>query len=216
MRKRRAFTLVEVVIAAAAVVVLLYGVVGIYVLALHRWDFQTSYGIAIQTTGTALEAIDDDARNAISFTTLAEGSNTLYVFTLPSAAEVNGATVTVTPQNMDAVTYIPARTDGVDLDYDNGLQVCYYLSDITGSQTVTGGTILWRATAPAKSSTFTPDKTWSLVNTSQARCSGVQSFSIAASGTDNMVLLTMSVIGASGHQSYSYSVSRDLYEMDHN
>lgn len=207
----KAFTFVEVLLASVAASILIVGACEFYMLTIKQWDVQTSYGAAVTTTDAALERIEDDARYAISFTTKTSGSNTLYVFTLPA----NSSSGTVTTSQIDALdatgNYIPQRVSGT-LEYVAGPQVAFYLSNTTGSTSVSGGTVLWRATAAAGSTTFTPDSSWSLVNSSVGRCQGVQSFSITTNGMpSNAVLVSLSSTSTSGPQSKAYSTSRELY-----
>ena len=217
MMRCRAFTMIELVVAIAVVAILLFSVVSVFQIGIRRWDVQTSFAYSLQTSNTAIEKIEKDARNATSFTTAASGSNTLYEFTMP--ADIDSSTKDNVDNSIPSPggIYIPERPD-TDLTYADGVQYCYYLSDITGGQSVTGGTILWRASAPAGSSTFTKDTSWSLVNTTVARCSGIQSFAISqpAANPDTTVQVDMSVAGTSGHTTHTYTISREMYMGNHN
>ena len=215
MKTSRAFTLIELIVAIAAVTILLFAVVNVFQIGIRRWDVQTSFAYSLETSNTAIEKIGRDARNATSFTTATSGSNTLYEFTMPF--DIDNTTSNIVDTGLPKGIYVPERPD-TDLTYADGTQVCYYLSDITGGQSVTGGTILWRATAPTGSSTFTADKSWSLVNTSVARCSGIQSFAISQPATDpdNTVEIDMTVLGTSGHTTHTYTIMREMYMANHN
>jgi hypothetical protein len=191
------FTLIEVIIASAAMAVMLIGICEILQLCIRRWDIQTSYNISVSGVDTALQRIQSDARFATSFTTTTVGANTLYVFTLPANKDAAG-------------NYIPQRVSGA-LEYVAGPQVCFYLSDITGAQDAANGTILWRATAPAGSSVFTADTSWSLANSTVGRCPNVQSFSITTAGMPaNSAQVSLTLEGASGFQTHTYSIVRQL------
>lgn len=195
------FTLTEVLLASTASAVILATLCMAYQYSLNRWDVITCSGIAMSSADTALERIEKDARSATGFTTSTVSGNTLYIFTLPANTNGSGQ-------------YIPQRVGG-SLSYVNGPQVCFYLSDITGSQSVTNGTILWRGTAPAGSSTFTKDSSWSLVNTSTARCDNMQTFNITTSGMpQHTVQVNISLSNTSGHKSSTYTISRNIYMMD--
>jgi hypothetical protein len=103
--------------------------------------------------------------------------------------------------------------------YVGGTDVGYYLSDITGSVDVTGGTILWRATRPTGTSTWTPDTQWSLVNTNVARCNNVTSLAFddnQALYPANSVNVTITASYTQGKVTSSYSQVRDVYLEDHN
>jgi len=203
MRRIASFTLIEIIVTMAIVAILFFAAVSIFQLGIRRWDVQTSYAYSMQTINASLERIGKDARNAMTIDPIAAGANTLYVFTLPTDQDASG-------------NYVPENVSG-NILYVEGPQVCYYLSDITGTTTVTGGTILWRGTAPAGSSTFTPDMSWSRVNTTVARCSGVQSFTLDTSGvTANAVMLNMTVAGTSGHTTKTYTIQREMYMTNHN
>lgn len=214
---KRGFTFVEVLIASVAASVLIVGACEFYLLTIRQWDVQTSYGSAVTTTDTALERVEADARYAMSFSTQTSGSNTLYVFTLPANCSTSangcssGSSSTTTINNLNATgLYVPQRVSG-SLQYVAGPQVAFYLSNTTGSQSVTGGSVLWRATAPAGGS-FTPDNNWSLSNTGVGRCTGLQSFKISTSGMPaNTVQVTINLSNTSGHTSKSYTSTREIY-----
>lgn len=226
--KTRSFTLVELIIAMIALSVLFFAVVSVFQISIHRWDVQTSFSYSLEAIDAAEGQIGSDARNAVSFTTATSGGNTLYEFTLPDNCNTNATyctSGTVSPSNIDQVNaggvYAPVSVSG-NLLYADGPQVAYYLSDITGAQTVTGGSVLWRATAPLGSTMFTPDKSWSLVNTSVARCSGITSFNLEDLNEDlnlpaNAVEINMTVTETSNHTSNTFTVSDyEISMMNHN
>ena len=179
-------------------------------MTIKQWDVQTSYGQATATTDTVLDQVNAVARYSMSFTTQTVGANTLYVFTLPG----NTTTGTATVSNLDASNakgaYIPQRQSDNSLQYNEGPQVAFYLSDRTGSESVAGGTILWRATADVGGS-LTPDTQWSMANTNVGRFSGLQSFTISSSNQPNTVTVSLSVLGSSGHNTKTYVTTRDMY-----
>lgn len=226
-RRTAAFTFIEILVTMVMLSVLLFAAFGTLQIAISRWDVQTSLGYALQTVNSAEQEIAFDARNAVDFTTETSGSNTLYVFSLPADCQVNATYCTSgssSTSNIDQLNangeYVPEVVSG-NLYYVDGPQVAYYLSDITGSTSVAGGTILWRALAPAGSSMFTPDKSWSLVNSSVARCPGVTSFALEDSTVNsnvpaNAVEIDMNVNETSGHRSNSQSLTQDLYMMNSN
>ncbi len=203
-RKNHGFTLAEIIIAVVLSAIVLLPICGILQLALRRWDVQASYNFAVQKSNVALQRIQADGSNAISdsFSTRPSG-NLIYYFTIPLDKDANGH-------------YIPERVDA-DLTYVDGTDVGYYLSDITGNVDVTGGTVLWRATRPASTSTWTPDTSWSKVNTNVARCSSVQSLVFdSTTAPPNAVKVTITVQQVQGHTTKTYTQSREIYEEYHN
>ena len=193
----RGFTLIEMVIASAAMAVMLIGICEILQLAVRRWDIQTSYSVSVGTVDTALERVQADARFATTFSTSSVAGNPIYIFTLPANTDAAG-------------NYVPQRVSGA-LQYVAGPKVCFYLSDLTGGEGVANGTVLWRATAPTGSAVFTPDQSWSLVNRTLGRCSNIQSFSISTTGMPiNSAQVSIALSDTTGFQTHNYSVVREL------
>jgi len=183
-----------------------------YLLTIKQWDVQSSYGASTATTGAVLEHVNAIARYASDFTTTTSGGNTLYVFTLPNNTPSGVIAMSKIDRTSATGSYIPQRASDGSLQFVDGPQVAFYLSDTTGSTSVTGGTILWRATAPAGTTTFTPDTLWSMANTSVGRYPGIQSFTLSTAGQPgNAVELKVTVQSTSGHNAKTYTTSRVLY-----
>ena len=107
----RGFTLIEMVIASAAMAVMLIGICEILQLAVRRWDIQTSYSVSVGTVDTALERVQADARFATTFSTSSVAGNPIYIFTLPANTDAAG-------------NYVPQRVSGA-LQYVAGPKVCF-------------------------------------------------------------------------------------------
>jgi len=183
-----------------------------YILTIKQWDVQTSYAASTATTGAVLDHVNVIARYAMNFSTTTSGSNTLYVFTLPNDTPSGVIALSKIDRTCATGSYIPQRASDGSLQFVDGPQVAFYLSDATGSMSVTGGTILWRATAPAGTSTFTPDTLWSMANTNVGRYPGIQSFTIdTVNQPANAVNVSLTVNATSGHNSKTYTTSRVFY-----
>jgi len=183
-----------------------------YLLTIKQWDVQSSYGASTATTGAVLEHVNAIARYASDFSTTTSGANTLYVFTLPNNTPSGVIALSKIDRTSATGSYIPQRASDGSLQFVAGPEVAFYLSDTTGSTSVTGGTILWRATAPAGTSTFTQDTLWSMANTSVGRYSGIQTFTITQPDpTSNVVEIKLTVQSKSGHNAKTYTTSRQLY-----
>ena len=179
---------------------------GIFQLALRRWDVQSSYGFAVQKANAGIERMQADGANAISDSTdTTPGGNTIYYFTVPPNADKD-----------PSGNYVPEIVNS-QLTYVNGIDIGFYLSDITGNVNVINGTVLWRATRPSGGANWTPDASWSKVNTNVARCDQVQSFTFDGSAAPpNAVDITLTVQQTQGHTVKAYTVSRRIYEPNHN
>ena len=93
--------------------------------------------------------------------------------------------------------------------------VRYYLSNITGSPTA-NGQILWRATAPAGSTAFTPDTNWSRRNSSTARHDQLSSFSItAADSWGTQVAINATAAASEGSRTSDYT-GREVVALTNN
>lgn len=197
-------TLVEIMLGVVLSAIVILPIWGILQLAMRRWNQQASYGLAMQTTNVALQAVQSDGLNAIDWSSTVEtGGNTLYYFILPDNKDATN-TYYVPEIVNSAVEYVPGPESG------------YYLSDLTGSLTVTNGTNLWHATKPLGGS-WTPDTSWSLVNTSMARCPNVTTLSFNdASSPSNAVQVTITASYTEGTTTNSYTQVRQVYFENHN
>lgn len=205
-RSRAAFTLAEVAVAAAAACVLMVSISGIYTLAVGRWGWQVSRAKAIQAADAAMERMCREIRRAVSCTVLTlGGGNTVGEFVLPNNTDSGG-------------NYIPQRAGAV-LSYVAGRTVRFYRSDLTGMDYVVGGTIVWRESRAAGSSTWMWDTAWSLESQSPARgrCANVVALDFTTAGQPaHTVLVTLSVQIAEGPKTSTYTVSRQVYMENHN
>lgn len=161
----RAFTLVEILAVVTILGVVICAVTQIYTTGLSRWIIIYGRGAALLHVNTAIDRMNRDLTRAIALVPEWAGANPVYTLILPRDTDVNG-------------NEMPISTAS-GLLYANGARVRYYLSDNTGGLAVTGGNLLWRATAPNGSAAFTPDIAWSLPN-GHPLCSGVTAFAMAA------------------------------------
>lgn len=163
--KQRGFTLTELMVTMTVLALIFSVVLDFWhVSAVNQKHLLTKTQSFTNTT-SVLNVVEREARQAIRFEVRTSTSGkSLYTFILPANTDAGG-------------NYTPVRTS-TGLTYQEGRQVQYYLSDATGSPTANGN-ILWRATAPAGSTAFTPDTTWSMRNSTQPRYPTLQSFVIS-------------------------------------
>jgi prepilin-type N-terminal cleavage/methylation domain-containing protein len=194
---RQGFTLTEMLVVMAILSLVIMAVSDIYVTGLQRWGVIYTRTAGLQQINTAMEKLKEDIGNAIACVPEYSGSNVVYTFILPAAKDSGGA-------------WIPSVVNA-GLIYPNGSRVRYYLSDSTGSSSVTGGNILWRATAPNGSTSYTPDSSWSMPG-GRALCGNVQTFSLSIvnNPASVAVLLSLSAQVTDGGKTTNYSLDRTI------
>jgi len=127
----------------------------------------------------------------------------------------------IMPMDKSGTLYSPIRIDGQGAArYRAGDSYMFYLSDISGSLSKTG-TVLWRATKPYGSVTWTPDTTWSLYYGSavgRVYSLGKFTFAIDSAGSNVTLDLTIgeayggsALKGALAAGTESLSVKRIIY-----
>lgn len=200
-QRQRAFSLMEMMVAAAAAAGLLVAVMGIFSLALRRWNVQASHSMATQEATVALEKMCKEIRDSLSFSGQSVNTNPVYNFTLPNATDASG-------------NYVPQRS-GSALTYNAGTQVRFYLSDTTGSQSVIGGKALWRAYLPAGQVIWQKDNTWSLRAAGIPRYDNIQSLTFTIPST-NSVQVSLQVTATQGKEPGTSTLTRQVYLANHN
>jgi prepilin-type N-terminal cleavage/methylation domain-containing protein len=163
--KQRGFTLMELMVTMTVAALIFSVVLDVWHVSSVNQKHLLTKTQSFANTTSVLDIIEREARQAIRFEIKTSTSGkSLYTFVMPANRDANN-------------NFTPVRT-GNGLVYQEGQQVQYYLSNTTGSPTANGN-ILWRATAPAGSSVFTPDTTWSMRNTTQPRYPTLQTFAIS-------------------------------------
>jgi hypothetical protein len=90
--------------------------------------------------------------------------------------------------------------------------VRFYLSDATGAPGVSGGTALWRATAPAGGATWTPDTAWSRLGAASTRYDNVPAFSISrVAGLTDTVQIALSLTVTEGNANKTITLTRQVF-----
>ncbi|HLJ55542.1 MAG TPA: hypothetical protein VKT77_10935 [Chthonomonadaceae bacterium] len=196
-------TLIELLVALGLSGVVIIAVSGIFMGIQKQWSFSSTRARAVESGEMALDQVCSDIRNAISLQAV-DGSKT-NTFSLPNATDTAG-------------NYVPARVSST-LQYVAGSRIHYYLSDSTG--TAGSGTMLWRETnsAPSGNTGWTPDSTWSLVTTSgsKARYNNISNIAFSTSGLpSNIVQVSITILTTEGTQTYSLTLTRSVYLVDHN
>jgi hypothetical protein len=99
------------------------------------------------------------------------------------------------------------------LAYGAGARVRFYLSDATGAPGVSGGTALWRATAPAGGgTTWTPDTAWSRLGAASTRYDNVPAFSISrVAGLTDTVQIALSLTVTEGNANKTITLTRQVF-----
>lgn len=197
-RKRQnsaGFTLVELLVVMVVLSLIIAPVADIYIMGLQRWGSIYTRSAGLTQINSTLERMTYDITNAIAFVPETSGSNPVYTFIMPGKKDAQGV-------------WQPVSVNA-GLIYTNGSRVRYYLSDNTGSSTVTGGHILWRATAPNGNSSYTPDTSWSLSGR-LPRCGSVQSLGVTPVGNLNSVAVqvAMTIQVTDGGKTTNYPVTR--------
>ncbi len=145
-RTHSAFTLIELIVVATVSTLVLSIVADIYCNGVVRYTHHSARTLGQRKIAMLNTLLTKDIRNTVKMTTDMVGSNTVYTFTFPVG--------------IDAIGNATPAWVGHQLNYNLGAQVRYYLSDTTGDMSITGGSIIWRATAPAGSTVFIPDTAW--------------------------------------------------------
>ena len=187
-RRGQGFTLVEMLIAMSISSLILAAVCDIMVYGTQQWNKQASQSISTSSANEALDAMEREIRNAMSFTKNATAGLSMYTFTFPA--------------NKSGATYIPRRDSDGSFYYAQGGQVAFYVSNLTGIQGLTGGGLssLWRASRSSSLLGWTLDTGWSRDSTSLCRFPGVTSFDIAKDANNPAVVtisMTMQVVQGS-------------------
>ncbi|MEP0765725.1 MAG: hypothetical protein HRF45_04190 [Fimbriimonadia bacterium] len=143
------FTLVEVVVATGLTAVALAAVVGAHSFVVTQTARVGAQAAATVTTAAALEAMRPTIEGAFSCRTVMLPSGTRALLCEMPDASAYG----------EPAPY-RVNTAGAAL-YRGGEVYAFYFSDETGSVEATGN-VLWRARAPAGSTSFTVDTQWSM------------------------------------------------------
>jgi hypothetical protein len=136
-RSHPGLSLIEVILGLALSTMAITGMVSLLRLANVMWVDSGAEDTAKNTMTRAMDRMAPSIRGALSVV-VAESTATRLTLTMPQVDFVTGLLVH------------PLQP---------GDEISYYLSDVTGSPAVTGGTILWR------SLNGQPDPAWSLSTT---------------------------------------------------
>lgn len=136
----------ELLVVATVSTLILSIVADIYCNGVIRYTRHSARTLGQRKLLTLTAQLTKDLRTATKMTTTWMGSNPVYTFSFPAVTDAIG---NATPSWV-----------GRKLSYGTGAQVRFYRSDATGDPSVSGGTIVWRATAPAGSTAFLPDTAW--------------------------------------------------------
>jgi prepilin-type N-terminal cleavage/methylation domain-containing protein len=196
-RPRYGFTLIEMLATMTIMTLVLVVIADIYITAATRWSKLAAQSASRQYSALALERMGQEIRTAMSFQVDTVNSNTVYTLTFPNAVDASGS-------------YVPVSS-GSGLAYQAGGRTRYYLSNISGGLNATGGQILWRATAPAGSTVYTPDTSWSLIKSNVARYENIRSLNMQmVSGLIATVQINITLRATEGTSSNDYSLSRNI------
>ncbi len=154
-RGARAFTLVELLVAATASTLVLVGICGIYLSTARDWESQQGVAGALTTTTTACAKLTDYISQSC-------GVQIVTRFTTGDSIIVN-----LPLDKVYTNVYAPIWNGG-GFEYRSGSWIGFYLSDATGNPSV-NGTILWAATVDMTHNppVATPDSSWSMYYGSQ-------------------------------------------------
>ncbi len=199
--RKSAFTLLELLLVMAISGLILSAILEVLVHGVRQWNSQASRGMSTQLGTAALDRIEREVRDAISFSTLTVGGNTVYCFTLPA--------------DKDSGSYIPHRLNNGTFEYAAGPQVAYYVSNLTGllplSSSGPNG-CLWRATRGSGLGLWLPDTAWSRETTTQARFNSVQNLVFSTAGLPpNMVQVQLTLSSTEGGTTRTATVTRQIY-----
>jgi prepilin-type N-terminal cleavage/methylation domain-containing protein len=174
---RGGFTLVELLVTVMILAVVVTGLCDVFIANQKAWDRQSSQSTALTATDAAMSAIGSYASKAMD--------RRIY-----SRFSTGDVLVVCLPSDTAYGMYVPSCTDNwghpVDLQYNHGQGIVFYLSDSTGSYGRTGS-ILWAGTVSfwQTPSVFnvTPDSSWSLYpGSSRGRIAPISSIRFGTSG----------------------------------
>jgi prepilin-type N-terminal cleavage/methylation domain-containing protein len=137
-RGRRAFTLMELLVSLLVLAVMGGLVMALMLQALKTYHQGFAENTANDRAALALQVMLPQIREAVNIDF--PGPQRIE-FTLPSKGN-------------DGRNYVNPATQALE----PGLQVCYYISDGTGSMSVTDGRLLWRATKQFTETDFQPER----------------------------------------------------------
>lgn len=178
--------------------VVLAAVLGVFGSVTGAWGGQVSRARAVQSANLGLLRMGREIGGAVSYEPR-DAAGWTNVFTLPADADAAGNPV-------------PASVGG-GLVYQNGPKTRFYLSNATGSPNAPGS-ILWRATAPAGSSVWTPDADWSLLreDSGRGRIENVSALAFSQANLPaNVVLLALTLTVKEGAQISVLTLRRDVF-----
>ena len=200
--KRRGFTLTELMMVMTLTALVFSLVLDIWHVSAVNQKHLLTKSASFSGTTSILNTVAKETRSAIRFETrYSTSGKPLYTFILPADSDASG-------------NFTPVRTAS-GLTYREGRQVQYYLSDATGSPTA-NGQFLWRATAPAGSTVFTPDTAWSRRTSTQSRYDLLSSFQISlANSWGTQVAIEAQVAASEGARTSAYS-GRDVVSLVNN
>lgn len=198
---RLGFTLVELMIASAATVLILSSLCGVYFAVIREWQRQQGEGDALIASTRACSRIADYASVAVGaavFTRIT-ASDTLAL-NLPADTAYGGL-------------YVPTWNGG-KMQFRSGIWIAIYLSDSTGNINRTGS-ILWAGTVTWSGSTINvvPDRSWSLYyDRDIGRVAPLKSIRFALDETGDKPAVTVTAVAAykTGNTEKQLSRSRTI------
>ncbi len=186
--RKFAYTLVELVVVMLIVALVMAAVGDIYAQCMIRWGLQTARALATRKYAMLNIALTNEIHDAMKMQKILVNGNAVFEFTLPSATGNN---------------YAQTWTGGW-CRYQEDSKVRFYLSDTTGDPAVVGGGVIWRATAPAGSTTFTPDPVWTRDSAGNPFYDGVEILDVTFDPVSNAVRVRVKGVATEGVNSFGF------------
>lgn len=197
MKRRSAFTLVELMIYGAAMTALLTTTVTLYAVSVNTSSESLSRAASISAGTAALDSIARTIENAMDCVAIDDSGRIALSCVMPdTAVDTDGDGV--------ADRFEAKRVSSTGYEqYGRGNRVWFYIAGTNGAFS-NSGTILWRAVTSMSHRPLASDadKNWTMYrNTEQPRVGRATSISVAVDSANRMATITLVIDEATGQRS---------------